>query len=726
MADHSIETAVQAAPGLHDINWQNPSDIDPAKLVAFVEEEYSLGKRRRLEWEKRAAEQLTWSRGNQDRVFSAEMQELAQSRSWELARRYPVRINTLRLFILHQSAMLFGRPLSFFVAPTTDDEEDVDASRLSAKVLRYYWEAGVETMTRRLLDAAWWIFGTGLCFGRVNYDPERGLVDSFKPEDLGIDLSAPDDRAKNVAVFRQEIAQLRGLKPEEIEIDEDGQYKLPRGDVVTRFISGFDITEPPGTATLDGCPWLIHTEWMSLEDLRLAFGSKADGIVAEPRSADSLGNYAQFGEGRDDELISDLDSRDQVRVHHFWRPVSRAARKGCYAVVAAGRVMKQGRNPFLHGRLPFVAIQECPDPERLRSGCTVRDLMTLQAARNRVRSMRLSHLMQTLDPKIAVEKGAEVPDNFFDPGPKVKEVGANAYSGRRFGPVEMPAEPGQASELEALLKMDFEDLGRIHANTQGRIDAGSQSGRAIALNQAQNLKAGTVTRLIVETSLSKLGVLQLMTAYQFLKQPALAVIAGDNQRHELFAFRGRDLSPKRMPVGPFEFNVRVTVGEEPNMQDVVAQMQAMTQMGYLNPMDAADRAFVRKRILDNYAGEIDPGSPHRANAERENQLLLAGKRVPVLVCDDDLEHERSHMAAMHKHHEEIQRRDDLRIAFELHAREHRMQAAQRAVEIGVMGEAMKLKLAAQWGLLPAAGAGPQPETAAEPAAPEGGPRLAVA
>jgi hypothetical protein len=303
-----------------------------------------------------------------------------------------------------------------------------------------------------------------------------------------------------------------------------------------------------------------------------------------------------------------------------------------------------GGHPYRHGRVPYIALREQPDFELFRPGCGIRDLMGLQAARNRDRSQRAAHRDMSIAPVVLQEKGADLPkDAFTTRGARVITVGRGVVAEGRvrdYPPHPLPADIAQFDEVN---RRDMEDVAGIHRSTMGRPEGKSQSGRHAMLMTQGDVRTNIVSRMLIELSLAKAGQQALWLAWQHVDSKRILPIVGANQEPKIRYFTGKDLFKRGQPFGPYEFNVQARIGIESDMEAVLARIDSLTERGWLRPDNPEDRQLVFSWIGDEYAGVRDPEEEHRSNARAENDQLLDGEVVLTSPGDHHLVHIREHM-----------------------------------------------------------------------------------
>lgn len=644
----------ETAPALatYEIDWKNPK---PAELIDFTTQQYAAGKQRRQAWEREAAERLAWVRGDQNQLWNAESRDLVAqvmrypgSLSEEektLAERFPVQINMLKRFVMSWIGLVFGKPVGWHVFPRTSEPDDENSAKVSTELLNYYWASGIEHGMVRLFDAMWHAYATSIIWVKPIWDPQRHFAEHFS--------------------------------------EATDQPDLPNGDLVFDFATGFGLTEPEGCRMVSEAAWIIDSRLRSIEWGLEHYGEKFKDVRPDARTKEyGLQTYEMSGFSYD--KGSSVQGRqapdERVLVHELWRPKSRTVPNGFLCVVADRQLITSGDHPYLHGRLPFIPLQEQPDFEHFRPGCGVRDLMGLQHARNHTRSLRQGHLQTTVNPIIVKEKQVVVDDDAFThDGPHMVDVTLNALTENKIKPWYPPPLQPDAVRLDEQLRTDMEDVAGIHGNTMGAAESKSQSGKHAALMTQGDMRTNVVSKGILEKALAKVGQQGLWLLFQFVKKERMVPIVGPERISEVLSFTGGDLSKDGRPYGPYEFNIQATIAVEPDMGAVLAKIDLLLERGVLNPQNPNDRQLIAKWLGEEWPGASDVGETHRNNAKAENSKLLKGIVLPSMG-DDDALHVYEHDLFRTSGEFRGQANAELEKNFDVHTQAHWRNAARKALE----------------------------------------------
>lgn len=641
------------------IDWTEPDKVSDDDLAAFVIHQYTVGKARRYLWEREAAVQMAWVKGYQHLIWSHEKRTLIDSESdadLPLEQRKPVTLNKLGGFVMAWLGMFFGGGISWTSYPQTNDADDVANAKTHSKLIRHYFYSPHVQGQTRLLEALWSMYACGTVFAKVCYDPYAGGEDWFsagmmreKTPDGGYEPDTPEMRQTWGQRLVAMVAQKRKQNPRKIKL-ENGGVRLPKGEVDVHWVSGFDVTEPLHCKNIQTAPWIIVSTFKSMESLKQRYGPKALELAADSEEVYRRHNRYEADLGRrvSDMQAGNLQSED-VLTHELWRPrMYGICPWGFYGEVTnSGIVLKKGKNPYVHGRIPLVQFKQLPDPDNFRPPCVIRDLMPLQKARNERRSLIQGYMRETIDPRILVKKGVGIPDDIMARWPKIIPVNATESDlGGVVKAIDLPPPPAYLAQLDDMDRRDMEDVANIHRSSMGEAEGSGQSGRhALAMQSGDRLVA-TPTRILLQESCSEFGSQLMALIWQYYDEERTLGIVGQDGEYEVLTFKGRSLMGKNPPIGPQSANVRAVITPAREPQDVTNFVKAMVEIGIFDPANEDHRATILRYINTELPPDTDEDAAHRCNASRENEILMAGGQEAVKVRaaygDDDATHIREH------------------------------------------------------------------------------------
>jgi len=679
-----------AFAGVHHINWNGrPSD---GELLAFIDAQVQAHDARHHNWVRRAKVQLAWAAGDQLTVWDDTTGALGPSDDVK-ADRIALQINRIKPAVLNWISMVTSRPITFRVTPATPENEDVANAGVQDRLAKYYWNRLLEG--EQFLNALWIIFVTGIGFVESTWDPDAGGELSIGAEDVLPNTSFEGNGQSIPDRLRNFIAELTGKNSDDVELSEDGQTRVGEGDLDCKLLTGFDIINPPRATSMKDAAWIITRSFEPIEDIRLQYGKKAEGIEGGDR--DQLG-YSTY-QGQNYRSTTWHNDNEHAMVYKLWRPRSRACETGYKCVACQGKILEKGPNPYDHGEIPIVRITELPSAKEFWPPSTVTDLMSIQAEINITHSQIAEHKASTIDPRIIYEQGAGLADDAFTHRGELVEV-RKGYIDKVKPWVPEPLQSYVAYWIQNV-NGAFEDVSRNHAPSHGKPKAGVRSGKqAIAYQEADARLNAPMMRLLKE-GLGDVCRQWMAILHQFADEARTVRILGDNNEPEIVTWSKADL--------PYaKYNVTCDLGPTVDQQTMMELIDMLTARGWIRPDKPEDRALVFRWMGQGVTHEIDEAKVDRRNAAIENQRLLTGQEVALSEGDDDTTHIEEHHKEQKsaKYRERVLVDNSVEQIFNVHIRAHEQARIAKQIRQEVEAQRIGLALAAEAQLPMPGGPGP--------------------
>lgn len=735
--EQKLQSVAGHGAAAYEIDWTDPAKIPDEQLQSFIRTQFEAGKQRRQGWERQASKQLAWANGDQESSYLDDAQDLSRV-SREITKgipfefQYPIVINSIKGKVFQRIALMLGAPVTLNAIAQSPSDEDINAARVATKVLQYMWRSGPDSVSKRFIEALWYMFCTGVCWIHPCWDAFKGELENFGPDKDPDPVKA----AATADAWKLKLAESLAKGIHDLNLNEDGSVDLPPGEVDWQFRTGFDITEPEFAFSVDECEWLIDTNWRTMEYVRFRYGEERTETVNPDDGSSSqyltgwrtayghVGEYTREG-------VTNRTKAELVMLHSLWRPVRPWAPVGALVICSSqGVILYKGPNPYPHGELPFVQLKEFP-VKHFRPPCTVQNMMTLQGARNRNRSQIAAAVHMAVAPKILREEECQIAEDAFDSQDRIIDVGPGGVN--KIKAFENPKLPSEAIVLDQLYVRDLEDVAEVHASTTGRGESGQQSGKHAQILQAADSRATMVPRLLAQSAIAHAGSQSLWLWWKYVSTERMVVIPGDDSEGDVLQFKGLDLLPGRTDEkgqgkskpGPHDFNVRVVMGPDQERQQQVALVEMMTTMGYWRADNVDDRIKVEKLLGQPGSGELDANARHRKNAASENRKLVSGAsaapdgEVVTAPGDQDQVHFEEHgrFTTTAEYRQAVKTKPQVQEQFEIHMRAHQFAAALKRQRLVVIEELAGATLRQE--MMPGNTAGPPTGTKVAPPA-EGG------
>ena len=685
----------RAGIAAHDINWKNPSDGD---LISFIDAQVVAHDARHWEWVRKSRVQLAWAAGDQLKIWDDNQSRLIDSYDVQ-ADRIALWVNRIKPAILNFISIITARPVSFRVSPATAENDDMAAAKVQDKLVRYYW--------RRLLadtpfiEMLWMVFCTGCAFLRSTWDSNIGSERKLGATDLGIgEMGAPEGNRNNRARFVKTIADLMGIDPEDAsdQLDGNDTVSVFDGDLTCDLLTGFDIIPPVGAVSIKKAPWLVVRQPERIEDLREAYGAKAKDLMGGYHEPFAPAAY-ELNSGDRESRLQLTDDLDHATTYEIWRPDLKYCPGGFRAKICQGKVLVKGKNPYEHGEIPIVMVQELPSPKQFWPPSTIEDLMPIQAEVNITASQIAEHKASTIEPTKLAERGIGLDEMAFTAHNEIVEV--NAGKIEKIKPWVPEPLPAYLPWLQQNLRQDFDDVSRNHPSSYGKQSGSVRSGKQAIAMQEADARLNTPMLRMLRASFGDVARHWLRVLHQFTDEARTTTLIGENHEPEVIVWSTHDLPTA-------EFNVECDLGPAVDRETTLDLIDKLTARGWLVPTEPAHRGTVFKWMGEGIAHQIDESENDRRNAAIENMKLLRGEPATLSDGDDDSVHleEHTRMQKTGQYRAALAQGPDVEEAFEIHKRHHERSRIMKRMRQEIA------QLTMQRDLMAANGLNPQPEQGA--------------
>ena len=495
------------------------------------------------------------------------------------------------------------------VRPTSDEDGDVYAAKLSTQVLKAA-EEGAD-MVRLINAASAWSEAAGTCFIKVGWDAMAGKV---------------------------------------VGVDKKGK-KVHEGDLTVSVVPPFEIFPDNLLAgELENCRSIIHAKAYHVDEVRDIWGVDVQGEDVNVFSLDSSplpdGNgYINGVKGVNSSLAP-----DHCVVLEKYELPTREQSNGRLVIVAADKLLYDGELPYINKKdgtrgYPF-AVMRCLDKVGCVFGASVIErLIPLQRAYNDVRNRKHEYMNRLAMGVLAVEDGSVdreiLEEEGLAPG-KVLVYRQGSEAPRMLDPGRIPAD--FVNEEERLLS-EFITVSGVSELSKYSQTYSSMSGTAISLLVEQDNTRLASTSNSLRECVKQVSYLILRAYKQFAGEKRFMRLAGDNGAMQLKCFSSSDLTAEDL-----------TFETDNELNDTLASRRNMVlqlvQLGILQDKDGGISERNKSRVLEllgfgNWENAADLADCQRDAAIRENaEVKESGKCPDITDVDDDKLHIEEHTKAL--------------------------------------------------------------------------------
>ena len=463
------------------ISFDTVDFTDEGKVRAFIDTAMQDKERQHRNVERQAEANIAWYQGYQELYQHPTKNHLV--RFPNPRKRVRLTFNLIKPSVQIRQANIGFDPIRFEVAPATQDMEDWDTARLSTKVLEYYQE---------YLD----------------------LESAVEESDLWADLSG------------NQFVQVTWDAGKGSEFDAGSGRRMSVGDIDVSVVPIFNIFWGPHGSNFRDAEWCLVLSERSPGYIKSRYGKTLSGDLQKRQEGFKHWRHSDIdGTGLRGGGKRDRRSDDLVLVQTVWAPRSKRFPKGKHLVVADGtQILKNGDNPYKHGRIPIVHGKGLLVLNSNLGQGIVDDLLQPQSEFNKNISQQVENRELMANPFFLAQKGSIVDEAEWN-----QIVGGIRYYSGALAPTPVPGSAMPSAVLQQLAKTQtvMQDIVGAHDVSQAKAVPGVKSGVAIrALQEKDEGRVGPQRRRR-RRFWSQVGQLMLSTLGQFVREQRLVKILSE-------------------------------------------------------------------------------------------------------------------------------------------------------------------------------------------------------
>lgn len=433
----------------------------------------------------------------------------------------------------------------------------------------------------------------GLTVGKVAWDYEEGACLRYVEEEQEI--------------YHPESGEVIGTYPMLVEQEHT---RVKRDGPSFEVVDVRDFFWPENAQDVQNAAFIIHRVWMSVDELReCAKDGSFKNVDKVVQTRDMQGEEEQ--RYREDALFMTNRKRGMVEVLEWWGP------RGQVVTVANRSVLlSERKNPFHHGKRPFVVASSMPQPFNFVGISDMEVIEPLQRALWTTLNQRLDNVALLNNAIILLRDTADDQDYEFAPGEFWTVEDPTEV--QMWQPNPLPAEVSLGSEngLKADLNNVTGGLGMMAGQDLQQLDSATATGVSTLTSIAQRRLGAR--RQQFAYAYEDAGNMVIPLIQQFMQPAALVPITGVGgaQAFETVA--------KSQVQGNFVCSV-TSVSEAMMRQEKRAEAQALMQLAITAaPLAAAvGQPLNLKQWIDDLLEAFDKDDPDRYFAA-EPQPQAAG------------------------------------------------------------------------------------------------------
>ncbi len=576
------------------------------KIVKQVLEDFAARQQARRSFETQWLMNMNFYMGNQfcDVGYAGQLEDLDKQYYWQEREIF----NHIAPIVDMRLAKIARIKPKTTVIPATNDERDVNAAKVSKKILASV--ANKFNLTQKISEATHWSEICGTSFYKVSWSANEG--------------------------------QLIGI--------EDGK-EIRSGEVEITVCSPFEIYPDSFTCeNIESCQSIIHARAMDVDKIKSAYGIELDGEDINVFSLDSTSiGLGGLGYSSSATKICQGVKRGSALVIERYEKPSADFPDGRLTIVVGNQLFYDGSLPYAVGKdgqrdFPFVKQVSIKLVSSFWGSSIIDRLIPIQRAFNAVKNRKHEFMNRLTMGVLKVEDGSIDVENLEEEGLCPGKI--LVYRQGSIAPEFLDGEnlSSSFSDEENKLLEEFKTISGVNEMLDSGYNTSTMSGVALELMMEQDeLKLNTSAEKM-KACVIEVAQMVLKLYKQFAIIPRLARIVGDNGQVELFYFNSNDIS-----TDDIELETQNELGES------LAQRRQMVfeliNAGLLN--DQGDKMSDKMKVkalellgFGIWENAQDTNDLHIKKAEKENIELVCGKEISPLEIDNHQLHIDRHIAYM--------------------------------------------------------------------------------
>lgn len=582
---------------------------------------------------------LYWNHGQLDRPNLAKYRETIVD-------------NRILPIVTARSARKVKNRPTFVATPFTGGEDDVDAARITERVMESDWH--YLDLQQKLFQAV--LYTDIVCAGlwKIYWDSTVGETQEFV-----VDQSdKPITDANGRPIRAQQLAEIfpEGLPP------NLKTKTLATGDVCVDVVSPFHFYPDPLATSMSEIEWCVEEKVRSPDYVKQRYGVDLQPdteATPGPMEARMFGSLL-YGGG---------EAYKGVRVYEFWAKPSPSFPKGKRCVWAQEQILAEDDAPF--DPMPYVMFSGVKVPNRFWPTSITTQLRGPQVNLNKIHSQIQENANRIGNPALMKSRQANV---FYTGVPGEEILYDSTVTDAVPQYLQPPEVPTYVKEQVSRIVESMTEISGLHEVSNATVPTGVTAASAInLLQEADDTRIGPEIQ-DMEFALGEAGTKIARLRAAFNSDERLIRLAGEDGNWDIFAFRG------------------AMMGKEPTVEcqagSAMPRSKAAKQAAMLEVLQTAfqygmqfDPRDLRRFFKDYEVGALDRLfgglSTTEQQIQRENRLMALGTAVEINDFDMDQDHIDGH--------EEFQRTarfgqldPQAKQIVQLHVNAHRERAVQQA------------------------------------------------
>lgn len=501
-----------------------------------------------------------------------------------------------------------SRP-SFAATPFTGSEDDLDAARVTEKVVDYDWV--YLGLGQKLYQAT--LFAEIMCAGlwKIYWDSTAG-----ESQEVLVDSNGQP------AILNGRIVKASDIGDEGIPAGLSLKT-IALGDVCVDLLSPFHFFPDPLATNMGEVSKAYEEKIRSPDYVKQRFGVELEADVEAPLGPVESRLFGSL-------MPATGSGYKGIRVYEFWAKPCPSYPKGKRVVWAQDQILAEEDEPF--DPMPYVMFSGIKVPNRFWPTSITTQLRGPQVALNKVESQIQENANRLGNPSILTSRQANV---FYGgvPGERIEYDSTVSDAVPQF--LTPPEVPQYVREQIQRLTESMTEISGLHEVSNATVPTGVTAASAInLLQEADDTRIGPEIQ-DMEFSLAEAGTKIARLRAKYNTDERLMRIAGEDENWDIFAFRGVMMGNE--PTVEVQAGSAMPRSKAAQQAAILEVLQTMFQYGLV-----PDQRDLRKVFKDYEAGALDnlfAGlSVTEQQIQRENREMGQGTAVQINAFDADQEH----------------------------------------------------------------------------------------
>lgn len=498
---------------------------------------------------------------------------------------------------------------TFVATPFTGAENDVDAARVTEKVMEFDWT--YLSLQQKLYQAELFADIVGAGFWKVYWDSTLG-----DEAEVVVDANGQPIEMNGQLVKAEAFAQ--GGLPEGLSIK-----KVCTGDVVVDVVSPFHFYPDPLATSMDELERAFEEKVRSPDYIKQRYGKDM-----EPDTEAPLGPV-------ESRIFNSLmpatgGGYKGVRVYEFWAKPCPTFPQGKRVVWAQDELLAEEDNPI--DPMPYVMFSGIKVPNRFWPTAVTTQLRGPQIALNKIQSQIQENANRIGNPALLKSRQANVSYTGV-PGEEVLYDSTVSDAVPQY--LAPPEVPSYVREQVQRLTESMTEISGLHEVSNATVPTGVTAASAInLLQEADDTRIGPEVQ-DMEFALGQAGTKVARLRAKFNTDERLLRIAGEDEQWDIIAFRGSMMGKE--PTVNCQAGSAMPHSKAAKQAAMLEVLQTLVQYGLVPEPRDLRRFFKDYEVgaLDRLFGTL---TATEQQIQRENRQLAQGEAVDINAFDEHQEH----------------------------------------------------------------------------------------